>query len=333
MVMVRLIVVGMCPPSQAPVTVSYLRWQALASAAVARVDPKEYPIDVDRYRSAPTDWLAELDPLTIHHGPPHQRMGVRRTIDDDWLRSDELRQGELDLKRRLINDAPTEVYAALPGSERATAETAELVAKWRLRHGLGDVARAVPEFVGEALQIQEDLCLMERDPGGRWLFTAGVVCFPTQWRLTDKIGLELDAIHGPVEHYADDLAPQMTRFFDRLQPNRIIVRRNWGFSPDPHLFLPDRISLHEPDGFEPSLMWLRSERQTLRRLPGSDAVLFTIKVQMASLDDVAYHPALARLMRESVLGWTAELAESRGFGDEWLGALTEWLRGVETAPR
>ena len=39
-------------------------------------------------------------------------------------------------------------------------------------------------------------------------------------------------------------------------------------------------------------LWLRTERQTLRRLPDSGASVFTIRVQMAPLSALAARPAL-----------------------------------------
>ena len=36
--------------------------------------------------------------------------------------------------------------------------------------------------------------------------TAGVVLFPSYWRILEKLGHRQEAIHGPVPHYAEDLA-------------------------------------------------------------------------------------------------------------------------------
>ena len=42
------------------------------------------------------------------------------------------------------------------------------------------------------------------------VFTAGVLCFPSRWRLMEKIGKPLSAVHGPVPLYADRLAGRWT---------------------------------------------------------------------------------------------------------------------------
>ena len=48
--------------------------------------------------------------------------------------------------------------------------------------------------------VQEDLCLMEKR-GEEHVLTAAVLCFPASWRLADKIGRPLEAIHVPVPEY------------------------------------------------------------------------------------------------------------------------------------
>ena len=51
---------------------------------------------------------------------------------------------------------------------------------------------------------------MERR-NGAWVMTAGVVCFPTRWRPSEKIGRTMAAIHEPVPRY-DDIATAVDRF-------------------------------------------------------------------------------------------------------------------------
>lgn len=297
------------------------------------VDPTAYPIDADRYRHADLTWLDELDRLAVHSGEPHQRMGTRAVDEASWLLADEHRDAELALRRRLVADAPHEVFGALAGSEAAAQEAAESVRTWLAAHrpsALADrdptVERGHP-LVAAGLAVQEDLCIMER-AGDRWRLTSGIVCFPTYWRLAEKLGGSVTEIHGPVPHYDTDLADRVPRFFDRLAPGRIVSRRNWGFAAHPLLFVPDLSVLAAPGAFDPDHVWLRSERQTLRRLPVSDAVLFTIRVQLAPLSALDRRPSLAGRLRDAVENWSPQLVASRGGRYGWVAEVTAWLDDV-----
>ena len=295
------------------------------------VDPSAYPIDAAAYRAGEHGWLAELDRVAVHVGEPHQRMATRAVDEAEWLGIDHHRRGELELRRRLLDEAGDEVFAALPGSDDACVETEDVIADWLVRHH-PDAWRLPdgdhPHPLGRAgLAVQEDLCVMQRDDEGLWRFTAGALCFPSYWRLHDKLGRPQEAVHGPVPHYATDLAAKVNRFFDRLPPGRIVSRRNWGFAGHPLLFVPD-VSAVEPPPPDPDHLWLRSERQTLRRLERSDAILFTIKIQLAPTAALAAHPDVARRLADAIDGWSPELAESRGWRYGWLDWLPSWLRAV-----
>ena len=101
------------------------------------------------------------------------------------------------------------------------------------------------------------------------------------------MGLPLDHVHEPVEGYRDSLTRRVDGLFDRLG-DRIVWRRNWFVHPNPALFQPSRPA--EGDPVVPAAnalrsLHLRSERQTLRRLPRSGQVLFTIRTQQTTRDE------------------------------------------------
>lgn len=147
-------------------------------------------------------------------------MGTR-TIDDVHL--DE----ELGLRRRLVAEAHDEVVATVAGSGPARREAAAVVSDWLARHRPGRAVTQDPDssnpLVAVGLTVQEDLCLME-SVDGEWRFTAGLLCFPSYWRLGDKIDRTQGQVHGPVPHYSDELETRVSRFFDRLKPDRIVAR-------------------------------------------------------------------------------------------------------------
>ncbi|MEM7342564.1 MAG: DUF3445 domain-containing protein [Actinomycetota bacterium] len=297
---------------------------------MTRVDPRAYLIDPTQYAISDLRWMHDLDDRVLHTGLPHQRMGTRTLDPRRWLVFDGQAEAELDLRRRLFTDAPGEVFRATESSTAAQAETAALVEAWLRRHRPAALARwgsaDLAPLVRAGLAVQEDLCVMERADDG-WRFTAGFVCFPTYWSLEDKIDRPQETIHGPVPHYADDLADKVTRLFDRLAVDSIVTRRNWGFAGHPLLFVPRLSDLEQPDVFDPDRCWLRSERQTLRRLPASGAILFTIKVQLAPVAALRVWPAVAGRLLDSMADWSPELLASRG-QQPWMPGLRRFLARV-----
>jgi len=60
-----------------------------------------------------------------------------------------------------------------------------------------------------------------------WRFGAGVVCFPSHWVPSEKLGLPITDVHEPVPHYDEELAQRVDRFLDHLAPGKNAWRRNW----------------------------------------------------------------------------------------------------------
>ncbi|HUC03983.1 MAG TPA: DUF3445 domain-containing protein [Acidimicrobiales bacterium] len=229
-------------------------------------------------------------------------MGTRVLRHEPWLVRDARAETELDLRRRLLVEQRPSVFACRPEAQGAALDAARLVHAWADEHGAPpDGGRKTDDhpLLGAGARVQEDLCVMVRDRG-RWRLGAAVVCFPSLWVLAEKLGQPLEGIHGPVPHYAAELGPRVERFFDRFGPSHPVVRRNLSIWPALVLWAPVRSLPPElaegatADG-TPGL-WLRSERQTLRRLTPSGGVLFSIRVQVAALSALQGRPDVARAL-------------------------------------
>jgi hypothetical protein len=273
----------------------------------------------------PPEWL---DELRLEPGPPFQSMGTHVLDLRDWLLVDGARDEQLACKRRLVDEVPHVVVATSGVSGHAEQEVRQLVA--RATGATVDQGRA--PLVDAALMVQEDLVVVQRVDDA-WTVTAGVVCFPTHWTITEKVGRPLADVHAGVAHYDRELRDRVDRFHDRLTVERPVWRRNWFVSPTdelhlpafpPGLVLPDQIA---SDG---TPMWIRSERQTLRRLFRTDAILFTIRVQLAPLGALRRRPDLAARMLAAVRSWDDA---KRGYTSTGrvLVALEEWLAEVTSA--
>jgi dimethylamine monooxygenase subunit A len=176
--------------------------------------------------------------------------------------------------------------------------------------------------------VQEDLCLLQRDQDG-YRLVAAVLCFPAHWRLSDKLGRPLDIIHDPVPGFGERLAATVDRFFASIQVARPVWRVNWSLVDQPTLFRPPEHRGHpRPISAERagSELWLRVERQTLRRLPGSGDVVFGIHTHVDPLEDAIGAPAAARALRARIREMPDEMARYKSILPI-REALLAWLDG------
>ena len=276
-------------------------------------------------------WVDEL--AFPADGPPWLSMGLGRIDDEAWLVVDGERDDQLALRTRLLAERHDEVFAARPGTEAAGTEVLDLVAGWLAGHAPGAVPGptegtvAVHPLEAAGRLVQEDLVVMVPRDGGYHL-DAACLCFPSHWRLADKFEGSAAAIHGPVPGYADDLEARVDRYLDRLRGGTISARRNWSVHDLPDLFAPVP---PPPRGIGPEEvptgLWLRSERQTLRRLVASGAVLFTIRVQQAPFGVLAHRPEAAGRLAARIRAQPDDLTAMNGvapYRSEILG----WLDDV-----
>ncbi|GLB33456.1 putative protein of unknown function (DUF3445) [Lyophyllum shimeji] len=205
-----------------------------------------------------------------------------------------------------------------------------------------------------ALLVQEDLALMIEGMDGRYYFQAGAICVPGFWRIQDKIGLPLDEIHttGDVPRYKDKLQMSMERFFQRLAVDKPVARNNYFFqvvksaSPDAIEDIdPEELAWAESsngteDAFShthpahqptrptptPSTVRLRTERQTLRRLPRTGAILFTIRTYLTPIDELSKEPGVARRLASALRGWGEDIGTYKGkFTGGWWDVVLDYL--------
>ncbi len=214
-------------------------------------------------------------------------------------------------QRRLRGDA---VYRMLPGAEAACAEFATALAAHLEAHPQRPASAASTDAAGEALwdasmQVADDLVVMERRHGS-YCLTAASLCSPSHWRLEDKIGRPMAEIHDPIPGIHAALTPKIDRFFDHLKPERPVERFNWAVQGDDALFW---LSDHEPALPAGTPLFYRSERQTLSRLPASDAIAFTIRVYVHPLETLAATPGALDSLFAAIDGTPPPLAAYKGF--------------------
>jgi hypothetical protein len=231
-------------------------------------------------------------------------MGLMPLPLESWIEIDRHFAAALAAKQALLATHHGEVFAALPEAEAPAAELLALLGRHLPRHHVAHFRRDGDRLCNLATAeawnlarpgihpldlagrlVQEDLCLLLAQAQTYRLVGASL-CSPNRWRLGDKIGKPLAAIHDPVPGYTATLERPVDRFFARLTAERPVWRLNWGITDDPTPFQP--VPREGTEAVTPHTagdrLWLRVERQTLRRLPDTSAVVFTIRTHITRLD-------------------------------------------------
>ncbi|MEL6769124.1 MAG: DUF3445 domain-containing protein [Pseudomonadota bacterium] len=250
---------------------------------------------------APAPHLPFLEPRIAH--PP----GLMPLDPAAWLRTDADFAEQMAARDALIAARPAVVLALEKAGEAAAAELLDVVVAatgalpgYRVEGG----AVRRPDGVTVPLDPSEpmrtigrltayDFCILLPDPeSGEYRLAGAALCFPARWSLAEKMGRPLTAIHAPVPDYDETLARRVNRVFQAIRPERRLWRINWLVYGDPVLHQP---LLRERDEMPNSgktwspggPFYLRTERQTLRRLPETGAVVFGIKSSVTPVGALA----------------------------------------------
>lgn len=217
---------------------------------------------------------------------------------DPAARKDPLYAGHRDL-----------VWGQTPASWAGQLEVANLVGAT----SPGDL----PPLYAASRTVADDLVLVEKTDG-HWRVSALSLSAPTFFTAREVLGKSLAQIHGPVTGFNDRFLVRLVRIFDGLRPGLILQRRNWSVVNSSDPFTPfstpvrARIGEIAPADVGQAL-FTRVERQTVRRLPKTGGVLFTIRVWLTPFEALTESPdrlaAFARAWREAA----PEFAAYKGF--------------------
>lgn len=250
-------------------------------------------------------------PLHTPYDGSHKafQIGLKPLDVANWLDVDGELDAYLDEKQRLGAQRFDDVFAAEAGTESAQAELLAIVAAHLPHHFAGRYQRSgdaiivgnrrieldstAPPLWTAARLVQEDLVLMRKGETG-WRLAAAALCFPSSWRLADKFGRPMHEVHGPVPGFGAGTRPAelIARMFDNLRPEQPMIRWNWSLFGDEKLYHPE--SSHPRgrfgDGPRADRVVFRVERQTLRKLPVSGDIVFTIRIYLDPIARLEAHP-------------------------------------------
>ena len=184
--------------------------------------------------------------------------------------------GWSDYKRQVRKEYGDRVYAVLPQGMDAACELADAVTAYL---GIDSSASGDDALWHASLEVADDLVIMQSDAQGVYRLMAASLCSPSDWRLEDKLGKTMAEVHGPIPRLNAVMGPQIDRFFSRLPLDRFVQRFNWSLMPHPQYLSRDEWTLTASS----DALWYRAERQSLRRLPVTGAIAFTIRVHVCPL--------------------------------------------------
>jgi dimethylamine monooxygenase subunit A len=282
--------------------------------------------------------MAIPDALIPQAGPGEfrLRLGLRPFDPSAWFVFGEDRAEAMAEKHTLLSNQFDDVFRAEPGTEAMSQEILdEVVANlqahhpevWLLVNHELDVPDRHPLDTAARL-VQDDLVLMD-DSTGTLRFVAGSVCAPNRWKLAVKFGGDMLHIHRPVPAY-DTIAAPVEQTMQRLTPERSFWRLNWNIMDNPTRFQPAGVrigpSIRTPEAAATRL-YLRIERQTLRRFGKTNALVFCIRTMNCRIDELAGRSHEAAQLLGAVDQLPQWMVEHRDM-TRYVGALREWLTEV-----
>lgn len=229
--------------------------------------------------------MGQIGPILQDQIPADQRAAAgmplprMQPVRGGWLRKDEAFSAQLAEKARLLQVRRSDVLVMLPEAAPACAEALGVICA-SLGVPLQGAMRDDPLWA-ISQHIQEDICILEKR-GHAHVLTAALLCFPAGWTLSEKIGRPLMRIHKPVAAYDDQIGGRVQRLFDGVQPGQPLWRANLLRYADPTLYQPHKEDAPRSDTPDRAA-FERSERQTVLRLPKTNAVVFAIHTSIAAM--------------------------------------------------
>lgn len=293
----------------------------------------------------------------FRHGPKYNvTMGLRAVPFRDWIELDNHFPRYHADKARRLRERGAKCFATLPEAYPAAVELLDELAAYlparyptlyrRTAVGLdnlwsGEAFNVVERPLREdpiamcARLVQDDLALMMERPDGQYYLVSGAILLAGFWRLQDKVGMPLSEIHtsGEVPQYKEKLERGMMNFFRRLRCDELYARNNYFIQVDDDLAWSWSIGSED----SPAISWntaekdravehhfFRSERQSLRRLPKTGAVVFTIRTYFHPVTEIAQEDYVPGRLASAVRSWGDDVRRYKG-ADKYGNVLLEYL--------
>jgi len=269
-------------------------------------------------------------------------MGLSPISESEWLELDNKFEEEILLKKNLLNTNRDDVLQISEGSKGEQEEILESILNYLQKfhsdkykfskdsiyiestNDLYDLNQFKNPIELASLLVQEDLVLMSSKEDKFYLEAASLSA-PSHWSLTEKFSKSLMDLHDGVPGYKEDIGKRVDEIFNKLPTERILERYNWSIYDDPKLFQP----VHSKPFVEfretiPNKLFLRVERQTIRKLPKYGSVLFTIRVHVDPIESILNDKHTLKSLKMAVENLSGPMKEYKSI-NQFEKILLEWL--------
>jgi dimethylamine monooxygenase subunit A len=274
-------------------------------------------------------------------GLPHHRpfrtaraafeIGLKPMPFEAWLDTGPDHPVFMAAKRARLEGLPPLFYGALPSSRSAQAELLALVTAHLVNDHGGDFSvgeeRLHDHIDGSTHElscaepldllgriVEEDFILIDKVDGAD-IITAASNAYTTSGRIVSSVGRSMRFAHEFVPGLNDELASRIDRVLANVQVSAPVVRFNWVLTTIADRLFPEgaheanvessaraATALEKDHRRAGDNLWIRVERQTFVRLPGTKALAFGIHTYSHALsslaDDAESLGALHRLIGE-----------------------------------
>ena len=181
-------------------------------------------------------------------------------------------------------------------------------------------------------QMQGDFALLDQRDNDLFM-DAGMVTCPADWSLRFDAGMSFQQWHTPVPmaHRAG-VFERALKYLLNIQVGQPVRRLNWTLTINPrldtspetfHEWGSDRAKVTADNAG--ALVHLRVELQLMVRLPRSNALMFSIRTYLISLDELVTNPAWARRLYRVMRDLPDPIADYKGIS-RYRQPLLDWLR-------
>lgn len=301
--------------------------------------------------------------------PGMLRAGLKRLRDQKWflVQDQNVKQFcyELGLKQKALDDAVRfpKVYVQEDDSIAAQTEMLQLFLHYLPRrypdyydynekeHTISvkpmEQTFYIPDYAARPLElceriVQEDLILMRPprpDAESRAFCMAAAAVVFSFHELAEKLGKPVEWIHAPVPGFERQLRKTLDLTFGKLlKVEAPLWRNNWAIAPSGRLDEPvygteeataSRQLEGKPTVAELEAKFLKVEYQTIRRLPTSGYLLFTVKTMADGMGSLRQVPAAAQCLAKSIQGMSPGMRAYKGINSaQACEAVLEYLQSI-----